>query len=207
MAQLINWAAGSAIAVISAAAAGGALALVALGGDRTRVVVIGVLAVALAAVGLGRGHTNAASGQPAVLVDGEYHVESVTDGDSLRLVGVTEAIRLIGIDAPEETAVRFGHAECLGTDAASYLETLLVDSAVIVELGRDPSDRYGRHLAYVWLPDGTFINESMVLAGLAYAVEYQPNTLYSDVFAAAERDAAANHRGVWGFCPRTERLD
>lgn len=163
-------------------------------------------------VGYTRGviaHTPAPE-QPLELAAGEQRVESITDGDSLRLKGIDRAIRLAGIDAPESTAVRFGHVECGGHDATDYLHHLVAGDTVIVELAEDPTDRYDRILAYIWIElDGheVLVNEAMVRSGLAYAVEYRPNTRYSSHLLAAEHEAAAARLGIWSHCHDDLRHD
>ena len=171
-----------------------------------------VLAVATIAILAMLGYTKAAitlspqpeaSAQPVEAAEGLHQVESITDGDSLRIVGIDRPIRIVGIDAPEATAVRFGHSECFGDHATAYLAALLGPAgAVEIELAEDPTDRYDRALGYVFLPDdGLFINEAMVREGMAYAVEYRPNTRYTDRLVAAENAARAEGLGIWGACP------
>ena len=168
-----------------------------------------VLVVAAAAIAALLGYTKLAitvappqsARQPIEAAQGVHQVDDVTDGDSLRLVGIDRPIRLIGIDAPESTALRFGHAECLGDHATAYLAMLVSDGVVEIELGTDPTDRYDRLLAYVFLPSGgSLVNETMVRSGMAYAVEYPPNTRYSDTLFAAERAAQADGLGIWATC-------
>lgn len=141
----------------------------------------------------------ARSRQPIEAAAGQQRVASVTDGDSLRLVGIERAVRLIGADAPESTSVRFGEAECWGAQAAAYLQDLVDGAKVRVELGADPLDRYDRLLAYVWVDD-QLVNETLIRAGLAYHVPYRPNTRYSKRLATAERAAHGERLGIWSGC-------
>ena len=57
-------------------------------------------------------------------------------------------------------------------------------------------DQYGRDLGAVFLPDGTFINEEIVKAGWARAVEYPPNVKYTARLQAAEAYAKQHNLGI-----------
>ena len=136
---------------------------------------------------------------------GRHRLDSVIDGDSLRVVGADQAIRLIGIDAPEASSLRFGQPESLGTQATAQLLALLPPGTIIdVELGREPTDKYNRALAYVRAA-GVLINEAMVRTGMAYAIEHPPNTRHTHELEAAQAEAQAAGVGVWGSCPNRHR--
>ncbi|MGA7282766.1 MAG: thermonuclease family protein, partial [Acidimicrobiia bacterium] len=101
---------------------------------------------------------------PTTITSGEQaRVVSITDGDTIRVDyegGNNEAVRLIGINSPEI-------GECFATQATVALASLVgVGDIVMV---RDVSDRdqYGRLLRYLYLLDGTFVNEKLVRQGFA----------------------------------------
>ena len=167
---------------------------------------------ALTMVGYTRGVILLSPGQarPQAIAEaaGSQQVHHITDGDSFRLIGIDRAIRLAGADAPESSAIRFGQPECLGDHATDQLRHLLAGGTVDIELAEDPTDRYDRIVAYVWIDvDGhqVLVNEAMIRSGLAYAVEYRPNTRYSARLFAAETAAIADAAGVWGVCPIEEQ--
>jgi micrococcal nuclease len=117
-----------------------------------------------------------------------------TDGDTLWLSGVGK-VRLIGVDTPEV----YGDAECYGRHASAFLErTLPLGSEVRYRLGVDERDRYGRALAYVWLPDGRFLNLLLVARGYAQPLTVPPNVEYEDALVRAARRAREAGRGLWG---------
>jgi len=68
-----------------------------------------------------------------------------------------------------------------------------------VRLVKDVSDtdRYGRLLRYVYVDD-TFVNDYLVKEGYAKASTYAPDVKFSGQFAASEREARENKRGLWG---------
>jgi micrococcal nuclease len=90
--------------------------------------------------------------------------------------------------------------ECYGIRAASDVRALLSGQTVFYTLGTPDRDIFDRALAYVWLPNGEFVNETIIERGDAKVLISQPNPVYSSRFqAAAVRTASAN-RGLWGAC-------
>src|SRR3954469_17996825 len=82
-------------------------------------------------------------------------VQRVVDGDTVRLAGLG-SVRLIGVDTPE---VYGGRVECFGPEASAFARSILrPGTRVRYRVGREPRDRYGRLLAYVWLTDGRLFN-------------------------------------------------
>ncbi len=134
-------------------------------------------------------------------------VEHVHDGDTLflrtdqpnALVPSTDAVkvRLIGIDTPE---VGDG-AECYGDEATLALRTLVPDgSTVWITADREPTDRFGRSLFYLWSDDGRFVNYELVEGGAAESLVIPPNDAYYPLLRAAEDAATAAGSGRWGAC-------
>ncbi|GIW14152.1 MAG: hypothetical protein KatS3mg063_0005 [Tepidiforma sp.] len=132
---------------------------------------------------------------PAGLV--QCVVTNVVDGDTIDVGGCADAgrVRLILIDAPESS----GGARCFSKEATDYVKARLLGRTV--ELERDVSnrDRYDRYLRYVWV-DGELFNERMVRDGYAALAVYPPDVKYRDRIAAAEAEAKAANRGLWGAC-------
>lgn len=77
---------------------------------------------------------------------------------------------------------------------------LPVGTHVRYRLGVEPTDRYGRALAYVWLRDGRMFNEVLVERGYATPLTIPPNVDYADRFVAAARRAREAARGLWRAC-------
>ncbi|MDZ4826811.1 MAG: thermonuclease family protein [Actinomycetota bacterium] len=153
-------------------------------------------ALLLAACGGDDGPVSRAESVPS-RATGPYDVERVVDGDTVRLTN-GDSVRLIGIDTPETVDPR-QPVQCFGEEASEYAHELLDGESVYLEL--DPTqgelDRYGRVLAYVWLPDGRHVNEEMVAQGYAHEYTYELPYRYQDEFQAAEADARAADRGLW----------
>jgi micrococcal nuclease len=121
-------------------------------------------------------------------------VERVVDGDTVRLRGIG-SVRLIGVNTPE---VYGGRVECFGPEASRYVKRLLPPgSRVRYTVGQDARDRYGRLLAYLYLPDGGTLNRLLVTGGYATVLTIPPNDRYARAFEAAERGARLARAGMW----------
>jgi micrococcal nuclease len=137
-------------------------------------------------------------GQRAEVVD-------VVDGDTVKVrtaAGAALTIRVLGIDTPEV----FGGVECWGPEASQFAERTLADQRVglVVDETQDRTDRYGRALRYLVLPDGG--NYSVLAADAGAARSYVYNTPVSEheAIVAAEQRAQAANRGLWGACDNPE---
>ena len=140
-------------------------------------------------------------------------VTRIVDADTLycsRGYGNKEKIRLTGIDAPEsnKNPKTYRDAERTGESVKSIIELgkkstafvksrLSVSTEVRLELDVQAKDKYGRTLAYVYLPDGSMLNELIVREGYAQVMTIPPNIKYQELFVEAERDARKNKRGLW----------
>jgi micrococcal nuclease len=137
----------------------------------------------------------------------------VVDGDTLTVNhnGQKESIRLIGIDTPESKPNKKARKDSiknsedvativsLGKEAAKYVKTLVhPGDPIFIEFDRQIRDKYGRLLGYVYLADGTMLNEEIVRAGYASLMTYPPNVKYRDRFLRAYHEARENNRGLWG---------
>jgi micrococcal nuclease len=144
--------------------------------------------------------TGACASEP--LEAGTARVVKVVDGDTLEveLDTGTERVRLLGIDTPE-TVHPTKPVECFGPEASSRMKELAPPGTVL-RLERDVElrDRYGRLLTYAYLPDGTFLNRSMLADGYATTLFIDPNRAHRRELAAAESDARSQGRGLWAAC-------
>jgi len=116
---------------------------------------------------------------------------SAIDGDSLVLEigGRTVEVRLIGVDAPE-------WGQEYGTKAKAFTLKYCYGKMVEVEYDVELRDRYKRTLAYVYVGN-KMLNEELVRAGLALAVEYKPNTKHQARLATAQAQAEKSRSGFW----------
>jgi micrococcal nuclease len=139
-------------------------------------------------------------------------VSRVVDGDTIEIAptvdGLTE-VRLIGVDTPETKDPRTG-VQPYGEAAYRFTASALEGEEVSLEFDVERTDRYGRLLAYVWLPDGRMFNEVLLEEGYAQVATFPPNVKYVEPFEEAQREAREAGRGLWGLpegqlCQQTDR--
>jgi len=136
---------------------------------------------------------------------GAYTVSRFIDGDtvSVSMNGHIETIRFIGIDTPE-THKPNTPVQCYGPEAAAYTKQIIGHQKIV--LVSDPlttdRDRYDRLLRYVYLTDGTNINQKLVREGYAFYYPYFPFTKAVD-FSMEEESAISQHKGLWQHCKPT----
>lgn len=120
----------------------------------------------------------------------------VIDGDTLLLEGDVR-VRLIGVNIPE-TKHPDRPVEPLGEAASRWLESMVQQGPVTLEYDRERFDQYRRVLAYIYLADGTLLNERLIQLGYSPAVVSFP--IRSDrarLFKQAEKTAQASRSGIW----------
>lgn len=131
-----------------------------------------------------------------------YEAKSIVDGDTIKILydGKIETVRLIGIDTPE-TKHPTKLVECFGKEASNYLKDLISGKSIAIEvdLSQGIRDRYSRLLLYLFLEDGTNINEKMIRDGYAYEYTYNKPYKYQYLFKEAEKEAKENGRGLWNI--------
>ncbi len=122
-------------------------------------------------------------------------VERVVDGGAI-IVRDIGRVRLIGVDTPE--TVHPGRpVEFFGKEASTFTRRLIDGKRVRLEYDQQRTDRYRRTLAYVHLPDGTFVNAEIIRRGYGHAYTRFPFK-HLDQFRRLERDARRAGRGLWG---------
>jgi endonuclease YncB( thermonuclease family) len=128
-------------------------------------------------------------------------VIKVVDGDTIEITG-GKKLRYIGIDTPETVDPR-RPVMCFGKQASDENKRLVLGKTIIMVKDVSETDKYGRLLRYVYLPDGTFVNELLVKEGYARATSYPPDISFQDLFRQAEEQAREAQRGLWGSCSLT----
>lgn len=142
------------------------------------------------------------SGKLATNQPGTYAIAHFVDGDTIAVAmnGQTEKVRLIGVDTPE-THKPNTPVQCYGPAAAAYTKTRIGRQRVrlVADSLSTDRDRYGRLLRYVYLPDGTNLDEALIQNGYGFYYPYFPFTK-SSRFAADEQAAVTTHKGLWANC-------
>ena len=136
---------------------------------------------------------------------GYYSINHFVDGDTIavNMNGSVETVRMIGVDTPE-THKPNTPVQCYGPQAADYTKQFI--GANNVRLQADPQDtnrdRYNRLLRYVYIPDGTMVEEALIKNGYGFAYTQFPFEK-SDQFTALEQTAKSQHLGLWSACTVT----
>ncbi len=168
----------------------------------------------------GANPTPSCDSQPATLVDDDYaryngltsNCVKVLDGDTIdidlpdRKAAKPKAytrIRLWGIDTPEIAHPQFNKpAMYFGCEAAEFARKLMAGKKVTLELIQGKTrDKFGRLLAYVYLPDGRLYNSQAIADGYAYA-EIRFKHFRLDEYIHLESQARKKLLGLWkGITP------
>ncbi len=127
--------------------------------------------------------------------EGWVRVARVIDGDTIE-IETGERVRYVGINAPESVDPR-RRVECFGKEASAFNRNLLEGKRIRLERDISDRDKYGRWLRFVYLEDGTFVNEALVREGYAHASSYPPDISKKELFREAETDARESARGLW----------
>jgi endonuclease YncB( thermonuclease family) len=115
-------------------------------------------------------------------------VVGISDGDTISVLreGKAVKVRLYGIDAPEK-------AQAFGTKARQFTAALVFQKEVTVII--HATDRYGRLVGDVLLPDGRSLSQELAKAGMAWW--YKPYAAKDTTLAQLEAEAHAARRGLW----------
>lgn len=133
-------------------------------------------------------------------------VSWIYDGDTLKIDAIGK-VRLIGIDTPEKDGSqrdRYLQKQGISSTALRRIanEALKFNIAEVkgkrvrLQFDDERQDRYGRTLAYVYLPDGTLLNRLLIEKG--YAVVYRRfDFKLKENFLRAEAAARSRRAGLW----------
>lgn len=123
-------------------------------------------------------------------------VRRVLSGQTIEVLGlgsqttIAQTVRLIGLDTPDLAQ------EPWGPEAKAYLEDLIAQQPVLVELDVQAQDSYQRWLGYLWQGD-RLLNEALLKAGYGLAVTRAPNLKYRDRLQNAQAYARVMGQGIW----------
>ncbi len=133
--------------------------------------------------------------------DKSFTVVKVVDGDTID-IDIPDGnyphtrIRLWGIDTPETKSPKVG-IMYFGPQAAEFTTKLALGKQVTVYLEeRRTRGKYGRLLAYVQLPDGSFLNKVLLKEGYAYADLRFKHSFYNK-YKQLESAARSGKKGLW----------
>ncbi|MFA5060271.1 MAG: thermonuclease family protein [Candidatus Omnitrophota bacterium] len=137
-------------------------------------------------------------------------VDRVRSTDTLVLDN-GQKVQLIGlnaIDVPQRKDVKRNSyniiieevdpVATLEEQGMDFVNSLLTGEKVRIELDAQTRNDDGIMLAYVFLEDGTFVNEKILSEGYAAFKTIPPNTKYEDVLRRAYQQARSEKRGIHG---------
>lgn len=159
-------------------------------------IVVAVIAIAFSSSSL---VTKSPKADVNAVFDESYpEVIEVVDGDTIKVSdgSAEKTVRLIGIDTPETKDPR-KPVQYYGKEASAFTKDLLEHRHVNLQKDISGTDRYKRLLRYVYLGDGTFVNEKLLREGYARVSTFPPDVKFADLFVEAERDAREHKRGLW----------
>lgn len=123
-----------------------------------------------------------------------FKCTKVIDGDTLQISN-GRLVRLIGVDTPE-----FFHPtkpkEYFTEESKKFLKKMVEGKKITLDYGGQTFDKYRRMLAYVFLPNGTFVNAEIIKRGYGYVYTYYPFK-YADKFREYEDKARREKLGLW----------
>lgn len=109
-------------------------------------------------------------------------------------------VRVVDGDTPESVApdtYRKDNTEEGKTVSDIVRDKLKAGDTVLIEYDVKKEDKYGRTLAYVYMSNGTMVEEWLLSEGLANTATYPPNVKYSDHFQELAHNAWENEVGLW----------
>lgn len=129
-------------------------------------------------------------------------VVQIIDGDTyiINVDGKETKFRLIGIDTPESVAPSTYYKDNTteGKEISELVkERIPVGTNLHIEYDVSKTDKYGRHLAYLYFNNGQMIQEWLLNEGYANVATYPPNVKYAERFAHLAHKAAENKVGLW----------
>lgn len=134
-------------------------------------------------------------------------VSWIYDGDTLKIEKIGK-VRLLGIDCPESIdserdlfylknySISRKTLRQVAQQAKRFNIEQVKGKQVRLRFDTDQKDRYGRLLAYLYLPDGTMLNKLLIEKGLATTYR-RYHFQEQESFLAAEKLAHAKFLGLW----------
>jgi micrococcal nuclease len=135
---------------------------------------------------------------PPPQIAGQRVVE-IVDGDTLVLEGGRQ-VRLVGIQAPKLPLGRPGFETWpLAEESRAALLRMAEGQHLDLHFGGQREDRYRRYLAHLTLPDGTWIQGTLLSEGMARVYSFHDNRALIPEMLALERGARDARRGIWAL--------
>ena len=118
----------------------------------------------------------------------------------MRLSG-GKVLKYAGIQSPPRQS-KIPLVREYGENAFKFNQSLVEGKTIQMEWDSQVRDDQGRLLGYVFLEDGTFVNQEILLAGHGKAVNTVPNIRYADLLRKADLGARRKNLGLWKEEPK-----
>ncbi|MBR1486287.1 MAG: thermonuclease family protein, partial [Synergistaceae bacterium] len=109
-------------------------------------------------------------------------------------------------DTPETVHPKKG-VQKYGKEASNFTKGYLTGRRVWLEYDKNPTDKYDRHLAYIWLSkpakitnetiQSEMFNAKLLSEGYAKVMIIKPNNKYETLFRELENEAQSSKLGMW----------
>jgi endonuclease YncB( thermonuclease family) len=124
-----------------------------------------------------------------------YRVADVISGDSLKLdtgtVITYSSLKAPDMKANEQRIIDYAK------ESRDYHEQLMRGQEIYVEWGAKIRNDDGIYQPYVFLKDGTFVNQKLLESGYVKLDIVPPNLEHNEELQKAARDARQNGMGLW----------
>lgn len=139
-------------------------------------------------------------------------VSRIIDGDTIELKD-KRVIRIIGINAPEDTKIK----EAFGDYATEYAKEILEKKYVYLQKDSSDLDKYNRLLRTIWLTKPSeqddikniqFLKDNNFAAkllekGYAKPMSIEPNINLKELYTTIAIESQENKKGIWGITKQT----
>ncbi|RTZ98545.1 MAG: hypothetical protein DSY89_09530 [Deltaproteobacteria bacterium] len=154
-----------------------------------------VVAFVVAGTAFIHGREGTTSGRAQDPSSGGVHVRWVYDGDTIMLAD-GRRLRYLGVNTPEIDS-KYHRGQPYAFVAKRFNRKLVGKQDIRIELDGRKKDRYGRLLAYVFLPDGTLVSQQLILKGYGYFYPVARPGKYDKRLLKAQRQAMSAKTGIW----------
>jgi endonuclease YncB( thermonuclease family) len=128
--------------------------------------------------------------------DERVTIKQVFDGDTVELTDGRH-VRFIGVNAPE-VEHQPAPAQPLAEEAKRRVEqAFAADRTALLRYDAERFDVHKRTLAHLYRADKRSVEAELLEIGLAFSIAIPPNLAHADCYAAKEREARAQKRGIW----------
>lgn len=123
-------------------------------------------------------------------------VTNILEGNIVEIKGGTnlDKLDLLGFEELDPNYVE---------EATLWLSEQLTGATIRVELDTKQREVHGYLLAYVYMPDGSLLNEQIIAKGYAKVSMTSPNTRWNELLTYVQNGAKNKKIGLWAPAPTT----